>query len=162
MHAIDRIIIFYVEGIMQSLRLLSYLSLLLLLPSCSTCAESVDNIIYGNAGSRLFAESFGEFNEPWAMTFLPDGDLLVTEKNGTLLLVHPDDRSRVPVKGVPGVAYGGQGGLGDIILHPQYRDNQWIYLSYAEQDASGKRGAVVARARFRPASTGSKLENLVV
>jgi len=119
-------------------------------------------MIYGNAGSRLLAESFGEFNEPWAMTFLPGGDLLVTEKNGTLLLVHLDNRSRAPVKGVPRVAYGGQGGLGDIILHPQYRENQWIYLSYAEQDASGKRGAVVARARFRPAAAGSKLENLEV
>lgn len=147
---------------MQAVRLLSYLSLLLLLLFCSTHAESFDNMIYGNSGSRLFAESFGEFNEPWAMTFLPGGDLLVTEKNGTLLLVHLDNRSRAPVKGVPRVAYGGQGGLGDIILHPQYRENQWIYLSYAEQDASGKRGAVVARARFRPAAAGSKLENLEV
>lgn len=147
---------------MQPLRLISYLFFLLLLLSCNTNAESVDNVIYGNAGSRLLAESFGEFNEPWAMTFLPNEDLLVTEKNGTLLLVSLVDRSKVPVKGVPKVAYGGQGGLGDIILHPQYRDNQWIYLSYAEQDASGNRGAVVARAQFRPASTRSKLENLEV
>ncbi len=121
MHAIERIIILDREGIMQALRSLSCLFLLLLLLSGSTYAESSDNIIYGNAGSRLFAESFGEFNEPWAMTFLPSGDLLVTEKNGTLLLVRPDDRSKVPVKGVPKVAYGGQGGLGDIILHPHYR-----------------------------------------
>jgi glucose/arabinose dehydrogenase len=108
------------------------------------------------------AESFGEFNEPWAMTFLPDGDLLVTEKSGTMLLVHLDDRSRVPVSGVPEVAYGGQGGLGDIILHPQYKDNHWIYLSYAEQDASGKKGAVVVRAQLRLASAIPKLENLEV
>ena len=150
------------EIIIQSLRLISYLSLLLVLLSSSTYAESSDNMIYGNAGSRLFAESLGAFNEPWAMTFLPGGDLLVTEKAGALLLVRLDDRSRVPVKGLPKVAYGGQGGLGDIILHPQYKDNHWIYLSYAEQNWSGKKGAVVARAQFRAASARPKLENLEV
>ncbi|TKB26602.1 PQQ-dependent sugar dehydrogenase [Desulfopila sp. IMCC35006] len=147
---------------MRSLRLTSYLSLLLLLLSCSTYGGSAGNTITGNAGSKLLSESFGAFNEPWAMTFLPDGDLLVTEKSGTLLQVHLDDRSRVPVKGVPKVAYGGQGGLGDIILHPQYRDNNWIYLSYAEQDASGNRGAAVARAQFRPASAQPELKNFEV
>jgi len=144
---------------MQSLRLISSLSLLLLLLSC-TNAKSVDNTIVGNAGSRLFAESFGAFNEPWAMTFMPGGDLLVTKKKGALLLVHLGDRTKVPVKGVPKVDYGGQGGLGDIILHPHYKDNYWIYLSYAEQDSSGKRGAVVARAQFHPESAEPKLENL--
>jgi glucose/arabinose dehydrogenase len=119
-------------------------------------------LIHGNAGSRLAVESFGAFNEPWAMTFLPGGDLLVTEKSGTLLLVRRNDRSRVPVKGVPRVAYGGQGGLGDVILHPQYTENHWIYLSYAEEDASGNRGAVVARAQLRAASAEPELENLDV
>ncbi|MFO7601333.1 MAG: PQQ-dependent sugar dehydrogenase [Candidatus Desulfacyla sp.] len=147
---------------MQLFRLRSYLSLLFVLLSSSTYAESADNMIYGNAGSRLFAESFGAFNEPWAMTFLPGGDLLVTEKPGTLLLVRLNDRSKVPVKGLPKVAYGGQGGLGDIVLHPQYKENHWIYLSYAEQDTSGKKGAVVARAQFRAAATKPKLENLEV
>ncbi|MCW8814498.1 MAG: PQQ-dependent sugar dehydrogenase [Chlorobium sp.] len=147
---------------MQLLPLKSCLFILLVLLSCNACAEPVSNRIEGNAGSSLLSESFGTFNEPWAMTFLPDGDLLVTEKGGNLLLVKPDDRSKVPVQGVPEVAYGGQGGLGDIILHPEYNDNDWIYLSYAEQDASGKRGAVVARARFRPASTAPELENLEV
>src|SRR6056297_200932 len=147
---------------MQSLRLIVFLPLLLLLLSCNSVAESVDSTIAGNVGSRLLSKSFGTFNEPWAMTFLPDGSLLVTEKPGTLFLVHLDDRSKVPVEGVPKVAYGGQGGLGDVILHPQYKDNLWIYLSFAEQDASGKRGAAVARAQFRPSSAEPKLENLEV
>ena len=147
---------------MKAFRLISYLPLLLLLLSCNSTAESVDNTIDGNAGSRLFAESFGSFNEPWAMTFLPDGNLLVTEKPGTLLLVNLDERSKVAVLGVPKVAYGGQGGLGDIILHPQFKDNHWVYLSYAEQDAAGKKGAVVVRAQLRLASANPKLENLEV
>ena len=81
------------ERTMKSLGLTSYLSLLLLLFSCSTNAEPVDRVIHGNAGSRLSVESFGTFNEPWAMTFLPGGDLLITEKKGTLLLFRPGGRT---------------------------------------------------------------------
>lgn len=147
---------------MQSLCLISFLTIFITLSSCTTNADSNKKAINGNAGSKLLAESFGEFNEPWAMTFLPDGKLLVTEKPGSLLLINLNDHSRVAVKGVPKVAYGGQGGLGDIILHPQYKENYWIYLSYAEQDASGNRGAVVIRAQLRPASVGPKLENIEV
>ncbi|MCI5117401.1 MAG: PQQ-dependent sugar dehydrogenase, partial [Candidatus Electrothrix sp. LOE1_4_5] len=94
------------------------LALFFILLSCIACDKPVSGTIIGNAGSRLLPESFGTFNEPWAMTFLPDGDLLITEKSGTLLLFHIQDRSQVAVQGVPKVAYGGQGGLGDIILHP--------------------------------------------
>ena len=147
---------------MRSFRLIRCLSLLLVLFSCNAYAGLQGNTINGNTGSKLFVESFGAFNEPWAMTFLPSGDLLVTEKAGALLLVHLGDRSRVPVKGVPEVAYGGQGGLGDIVLHPQYKENHWVYLSYVEQNASGKRGAVVARAQLRSASAEPKLENVEV
>ena len=139
-----------------------FLPLVLLLLSCNASVESAGKTINGNAGSKLRPERFGTFNEPWAMTFLPDGDLLVTEKSGTLLMVHMHDRSTIPIQGVPQVAYGGQGGLGDIILHPHYKENNLIYLSYAEEDTSGKRGAAVARARFRPTSSNPKLENLEV
>lgn len=133
---------------MQPLRLLTYLSLLLTLLPFNTYAKSTNNEVHGSAGSRLISKSFGIFNEPWAMTFLPTGDLLVTEKSGTLLLVSLNDGSKLAVEGVPKVAYGGQGGLGDVVLHPQYQDNHWIYLSYVEQDSTGKREAVVARAKL--------------
>jgi len=147
---------------MKRLPFMIYLSLLLVLITCNVYGLSNGDTVKGNAGSSLIAESFGAFNEPWAMTFLPDGDLLVTEKAGNLLLVQLDDRSSISVQGIPEVAYGGQGGLGDIILHPQFEDNHWIYLSYVEQDSSGNKGAVVARARFRPASVLPKLEDLEV
>lgn len=71
-------------------------------------ATPADNVIYGNAGSRFFGESFEVFNELWATTFLPSGDLLVIEKAGALLMMRVDDRSKVLVKGVPRVAYAGQ------------------------------------------------------
>jgi len=147
---------------MQLLHLTAWLVLFVPLIFSSASAGPVGERIEGSAGSKLLAENFGTFNEPWAMTFLPDGNLLVTEKNGTLLLVNLDDFSTTPVQGVPTVAYGGQGGLGDIILHPQFKENHWVYLSYAEQDASGNRGAAVARARFNPESAEPKLEELEV
>lgn len=147
---------------MHASRLLKRLFFLLALFSFNTYAAPIGHVIHSDAGSMLLAESFATFNEPWAMTFLPSGDLLVTEKSGTLFLLNLADGSKTPVQGVPNVAYGGQGGLGDVILHPQYADNHWIYLSYAEQGVPRQKGAVVARARFNSESAQPKLENLEV
>lgn len=88
-----------------------------------------------------------KFESPWALTFLPDGRLLVTEMAGTLYLFDPDSGQRGAVAGVPEVAYGGQGGLGDIVLHPRYSENQVVYLSFVEPEGD-LRGAAVARARL--------------
>ena len=98
------------------------------------------------------------FDEPWAMTFLPDGRLLVTEKKGKLKLVDVATGQMGDVTGVPTVAYGGQGGFGDVVLHPQFASNRWVYLSYAESGANNTRGAVVVRAQLTltpGANTGS-------
>ena len=91
-------------------------------------------------------ESIARFDQPWSMAFLPDGQLLVTEKTGNLRIVATDGGSSRVVAGVPDVDYGGQGGLGDVILHPKFSDNGLIYLSYVEAGAAGTRGAAVARA----------------
>jgi glucose/arabinose dehydrogenase len=91
-------------------------------------------------------EQVASFNEPWAMAFLPDDRLLVTEKQGSLLVVSADDGSSTAVSGVPDVDYGGQGGLGDVALHPDFANNGRIYLSYAEAGDNGTRGAAVASA----------------
>lgn len=95
------------------------------------------------------------FDEPWAMAFLPDGRLLITEKPGALLLV-TSDGSKAAITGLPEVAYGGQGGLGDVALHPEFETNQLVYLSYAESGEGGK-GAAVARARLSHDETGGSL-----
>ena len=137
-------------------------SLLLIFVTCQVYADPAETTYKGSAGTTLLSQSYGSFNEPWAMTFLPGGDLLVTEKPGVLLLVKLADRSQVAVLGVPDVAYGGQGGLGDIILHPLYHKNHLIYLSYAEMGTSGKRGAVVARAQLKLGSGQPKVENLEI
>ena len=88
-----------------------------------------------------------QFNEPWAMAFLPNGRLLVSEKRGALKFYDMDD-GIADVTGVPDVSYGGQGGFGDIVLHPEFADNDLLYMSYAEDGGRGTRGAAVARARL--------------
>ncbi|WP_421570311.1 PQQ-dependent sugar dehydrogenase [Stenotrophomonas sp. PD6] len=101
------------------------------------------------------ATEFARFDQPWAMTFLPDGSLLVTEKEGTLKHFNVTTRKSAEIKGVPKVAYGGQGGLGDVLPHPQFAKNQFVYLSYAEEGENDTRGAAVARARLVLAADGS-------
>ena len=93
------------------------------------------------------------FNEPWAMTFLPDGKMLITEKSGSLLLVSQDGKISSAVKNVPTVGYRGQGGLGDIVLHPDFANNNLIYLSYVEPGFDDTRGAVVACAKLELTET---------
>ena len=93
------------------------------------------------------AEEMATFDEPWAMAFLPDGRLLVTEKQGRLKL-HAIGGATGDISGVPKVAYGGQGGFGDVVLHPKFAENQWVYLSYAEAGEDGKIGAAVTRAKL--------------
>jgi glucose/arabinose dehydrogenase len=90
-------------------------------------------------------EPIASFDEPWTLTFLPDGRMLVTEKPGNLLVVTQDGEKSRPVEGLPDVDYRGQGGLGDVILHPDYADNGIIYLSYAETGVGDTRGAAVMR-----------------
>ena len=142
--------------------MIKILSLLLLALSITANAMSKPSskVITGDAGSKLNVQSIADFKQPWAMTFLPNGDMLVTEKKGKLIWLKMKDASKVSVKGIPEVAYGGQGGLGDIIHHPQYQSNQLIYLSYAEEDDNGKKGAVVIQAKLRLNTQNPKLENI--
>ena len=101
------------------------------------------------ADARPFtSNAMAQFNEPWAMTFLPDGRLLVTEKAGALRLFDPARKTSGTISGVPTVDYGGQGGLGDIVLHPRFADNGLVYLSYAETGDGDTRGAAVARGKL--------------
>ncbi|MCY6413050.1 PQQ-dependent sugar dehydrogenase [Acinetobacter sp. VNH17] len=92
-------------------------------------------------------ETVAQFNEPWAITSLPDQRLLITERKGQLKLFDLKTKSSVNVSGVPEVSYGGQGGLGDVILHPDFHNNHWIYLSYASKGQGGY-GAVISRAKL--------------
>ena len=93
-------------------------------------------------------EAVATFNEPWAMTFMADGRLLVTEKRGRLYVVTQKGVISRPVENVPNVDYRGQGGLGDVVLHPDFENNSLVYLSYAEAGVGNTRGAAVARGKL--------------
>ncbi len=102
----------------------------------------------GDDGKPFAVTVFAKFDEPWAMTFLPDGRLLVTEQEGELKLFDPATKKTGDIAGVPEVDHGGQGGFGDVVLHPQFANNGIVYLSYAEPGDGDTRGAALARARL--------------
>jgi glucose/arabinose dehydrogenase len=85
---------------------------------------------------------------PWALAFLPDGRMLVTERPGRLRIVSRDGKLSAPLAGVPRVHAQGQGGLLDVALDPAFATNQTIYLSYAEPADDGTAGTSVARAHL--------------
>ena len=100
------------------------------------------------------------FDEPWAMVFLPDGQALVTQRGGALLLVDPKTGAATAVTGTPQVVHDGQGGLGDVVLAPTHASDSGIYLSWVEAGAGGT-GAVVGRATLRRDGT-PRLDDLAV
>lgn len=108
------------------------------------------------------------FDEPWAMTALPKIDnespkILVTQKTGELFIVDTATGEKVTVSGVPNVAYGGQGGLGDIVLTPDFADSMMVYLSYVEAGVgkdSNKYGAKVIKAKLVDLDTAPSLQQI--
>lgn len=99
------------------------------------------------------------FDEPWAMTFLPDGRMLVTEKAGKLFLVDQSG-TKTEVGNIPEVAYGGQGGFGDVILAPDFATSGKIYLSWAEAGENDTFGAVASLATLDIANGKPALQNI--
>ena len=88
-------------------------------------------------------------NAPWSMAFLPDGRMLVTEREGRLRLIAKDYQiDPRPIVGLPEVVAKGQGGLFDVVLHPDYAKNGWIYWSY-NAPGEGGWGTALARGRLQ-------------
>ena len=87
---------------------------------------------YGHE-DKFLVEELASFDQPWSMAFLPDGNFLVTEKPGKMFLMNQAGETLSEISGVPEVAYGGQGGLGDVAIHPDFDENQTIYVSFAEE-----------------------------
>jgi glucose/arabinose dehydrogenase len=95
------------------------------------------------------------------MDFLPDGRMLITQKGGSMVIVSADGSSKTNVTGVPSVATGGQGGLLDIALDPDFATTPWIYFTYSEAgpgNGSSPAGTAVARAQL----VGNALQNEAV
>jgi len=107
-------------------------------------------------------EEITSFDQPWALAFLPDGRMLVTEKKGALRLVSQDGETVRSIRGLPDADYRGQGGFGDVALHPDFEDNGLIYVSYVEAGVGNTRGAAVARGILTLTERGGSLSDVDV
>ncbi len=123
--------------------------------------EASDNL--GATPAQTLAQApftvteIADFEDPWAIAFLPGSPhALITEQSGRLMLWENGGEVR-EVTGGPRVSYAGQGGLGDVVLHPDFANNRYVYLSWAEEGGGGK-GAAVGRARLSDDMT--RLEGL--
>lgn len=113
----------------------------------------------GDDGVSLTAEPLATFDSPWAMAFLPDGRALVTEKGGAIWLVSEEGAKLGEITGGPSVTARGQGGLGDIIIHPDFAENGTVFISYVERDSEDDSlsGAAVERATLSLTGDGGAL-----
>ena len=100
-------------------------------------------------------------SHPWSIAFLPDGGMLVVERDGWLRLVRDDKLDPYPIVGVPAVRTDGNGGLMDVALHPEFADNGLVYLTYAKRHEDGRGSPALARGRLE-GHTLHDVEDLVV
>ena len=119
----------------------------ILIISLATQSAAFEKIV-GTAGNEIYAKAVAQFLYPWAMTFVSDEFLLVTTKPGQLWLVSKDGK-KLQVTGVPTPLVAGQGGLGDVLVHPDFDKNNLVYLSLVKSFDKGKtRQAVVVRGKL--------------
>ncbi|MEW8562014.1 MAG: PQQ-dependent sugar dehydrogenase [Candidatus Thiodiazotropha sp.] len=138
---------------MKDCRLFPTLFALLLLPiSANTTAASVNT----EKHSIEYETVVEGLANPWALAFLPEGGMLITERGGSLRMINSSgELESEPIKGLPAISEHRQGGLLDVVLHPDFKENRWVYLSYAERNGSSY-GTTVSRGRL----VGRKLEQL--
>ena len=98
-----------------------------------------------------------DLDAPWAMAFLPDRRMLVTEKQGQLKLLSADGKQVAIVAGTPQVDSAGQGALMDVVLHPRFATNRLVYLSWSEAGAGGK-GVALGRGKLVETGGQARLE----
>src|SRR5688572_30044325 len=118
--------------------------------AASTVLAAPQGPIETEAATFRVAEVAGGLESPWAVAFLPDGGMLVTEQPGRLRLIEGGRLRDEPIRGVPGVYAEGQGGLLDVALDPGFAENRRIYLSYSHEAEDGRTTTRVMRARFAP------------
>jgi glucose/arabinose dehydrogenase len=115
--------------------------------ACAGNAPEAQEFPSGAGTLRVVTVARG-LEHPWGLAFLPDGRMLVTERTGALRIVSRDGSVSSPLAGVPEVRAGGQGGLLDVVLAPDFAQSRTIYLSYAEPGLLRAAGTTVARAQL--------------
>jgi len=129
-----------------------YRSLLIIL-MCMSChlswAQDKQQLIHSEKHSFRIVPLLAGLENPWSIAFLPDGRMLVTERAGRLRLVTQDFKlDPKPIDGLPEVIANGQGGLFDVVLHPQHAQNGWIYWAY-NAPGTGGWGTALARGKLQ-------------
>jgi glucose/arabinose dehydrogenase len=130
---------------------------LLLALLCSLPLAAAAQTYRSDEHSFRIVKLVDSLEQPWSLAFLPDGRMLVTEKAGRLRLIVQGKLVPKPVEGLPQVTVHGQGGLHDVVLHPQFEKNQLIYLAYAARGNDGV-GTELARGRL----AGHRLDDVQV
>ncbi|KAB0679660.1 PQQ-dependent sugar dehydrogenase [Aureimonas leprariae] len=120
-------------------------------------ALAADETVRSEAGLLRVSTITDDLTRPWAFEFLPDGAMLVTEKGGTMRIVSANGEVGEAIAGVPEVDSGGQGGLLDVALDPDFAANRTIYFTYSE---AGDGGNSTAIGKAKLANDGSKLEDV--
>ncbi len=128
--------------------------------SVGPAAESTSAATAAPNGRPFVIEEIAELDEPWAMTFLPDGRALISGRGGDLTL-RPTDGQLLEVDGVPDVVHAGQGGFGDVIAAPDFASTSTVYVSWAEAGEGGS-GAAVGRAKLTADGGSPALSDLTV
>ncbi|NMG42727.1 PQQ-dependent sugar dehydrogenase [Aromatoleum toluvorans] len=116
-------------------------------------------VVRSEAGPVRVTEVARGLETPWSLAFLPDGNMLVTERPGRLRIVSPDGKLSAPILNVPRVHAAGQGGLLDVVIGPNFARDRLIWLSFAQPTSKGARTAV---ARARLDDTARSLQNVEV
>ncbi len=94
---------------------------------------------YASEGITIKTEIVAEgLDSPWGMAILPNGEVLINDRSGKMYRVDKN-KQKNEIKGIPEVVAEGQGGLLDVVLHPQYTENQWVYISYSKPKTPGKK-----------------------
>ncbi|MGM0679823.1 MAG: PQQ-dependent sugar dehydrogenase [Pseudomonadota bacterium] len=121
----------------------------LLLASLSLLFLGACNAANGTDPSRAYQVEVlsDDLSHPWSMVFLPNGDVLITEKAGRLRIFRDGKLLDETVSGLPEIHPTGQGGLLDLALHPDFENNRWLYMSYSAKH-NGKATTHVARGRY--------------
>ena len=117
-----------------------FLAVLLIALACPAIAPA--QTFNSSAGDLKVETVAGGLAHPWALAFLPDGRMLVTERPGRMRIATPDGNLSAPLQNLPKVAAGGQGGLHDVVLDRGFADNKTIYFCFAEPAGGGARTAM--------------------
>src|SRR5690606_16277047 len=132
-----------------------FLLFLIVSVSCAQPKKKNDVALKTEPQSYKIEEVVKDLNNPWGMTWLPDGSMLITEKDGRL--IHFKNNEKSEIANMPKVYNSGQGGLMDIELHPDYSENGWIYITYASEEGAGEGGHT---ALMRCKLNGNSLTNI--